>query len=269
MYKKPCKHLSFTLLIVPVLILTFFPLNGCGKINIKDMLVKIQDQSANTSGKKDNKQTPKNFKNDEMLNNSYKDTKSEEIMLPDPKLKGIISLEEALKNRRSVREFSGKDLGLDDISQILWAAQGITESKLGFRTAPSAGALYPIEVFVVKSDGFFHYTPNGHKLEKFGSENLKQKLMEASLFQESISTASIVIIVTAIYERTTVKYGERGIRYVHLEAGHVCQNILLQAAALQLGAVPIGAFSDDEVRKALNLPTDHKPLYIIPVGYSK
>lgn len=269
MDKKPCKHLSFILLTVSILILTFFPLNGCGKINIKDIPVKIQDQPANTGGKNDNKQATKNFKNNESIRDSGKNTKSEEIMLPDPKLKGIVSLEEALKNRRSVREFSGKDLGLEDISQILWAAQGITENNFGFRTAPSAGALYPIEVFVAKSDGFFHYIPNGHKLEKFSSENLKQNLMEASLFQESISTASIVIIITAIYERTTAKYGERGIRYVHMEAGHICQNILLQAAALQLGAVPIGAFSDTEVQKILNLPADCNPLYIIPVGYTE
>jgi SagB-type dehydrogenase family enzyme len=245
MNKKYYRHLLFILLPVLILSLTFFTLSGCSKINTKDLSFKIQDQVGKTDGE------------------------SEEIMLPDPKLKGSISLEEALKIRRSIRDFSEKDLTLEDISQILWAAQGITEESLGFRTAPSAGALYPLELFVVKSDGLFHYVAEEHKLEKLSSQDLRQKLMKASLFQESISTAPIDIVITAIYERTTAKYGERGIRYVHIEAGHACQNILLQAAALQLGAVPIGAFSDDEVQKVLNLPAAYKPLYVIPVGHPR
>ena len=244
MNKKYYRHLLFILLPVLILSLTFFTLSGCSKINTKDLSFKIQDQVGKTDGE------------------------SEEIMLPDPKLKGSISLEEALKIRRSIRDFSEKDLTLDDISPILWAAQGITEESLGFRTAPSAGALYPLELFVVKVMDYF-YVAEEHKLEKLSSQDLRQKLMKASLFQESISTAPIDIVITAIYERTTAKYGERGIRYVHIEAGHACQNILLQAAALQLGAVPIGAFSDDEVQKVLNLPAAYKPLYVIPVGHPR
>jgi len=195
--------------------------------------------------------------------------KGEIIILPESRLKSDISLEEALKSRRSKRQFQAKDLKLEDISQILWAAQGITETGTGFRTAPSAGALYPLELFVVKSDGLFHYIPEGHKLEKLGSSDLRTELMKASLLQKSISEAPVNIIITAIYERTTVKYGSRGIRYVHIEAGHVCQNILLQATALGLGAVPIGAFYDDNVQKVLNLSEEYIPLYIIPVGYIK
>jgi len=195
--------------------------------------------------------------------------KGEIIILPESRLKSDISLEEALKSRRSKRQFQAKDLKLEDISQILWAAQGITETGTGFRTAPSAGALYPLELFVVKSDGLFHYIPEGHKLEKLGSSDLRTELMKASLLQKSISEAPVNIIITAIYERTTVKYGSRGIRYVHIEAGHVCQNILLQATALELGAVPIGAFYDDNVQKVLNLSEEYIPLYIIPVGYIK
>ncbi|MCL6087745.1 MAG: SagB/ThcOx family dehydrogenase, partial [Actinobacteria bacterium] len=179
--------------------------------------------------------------------------KGEKIILPEPKLKSNFSLEEALNSRRSKRQFQTKDLKLEDISQILWAAQGITETNMGFRTAPSAGALYPLELFVIKSDGLFHYIPEGHKLEKLSLSDLRSELMKASLFQESISEAPVDIVITAIYERTTVKYGSRGIRYVHIEAGHACQNILLEATSLGLGAVPIGAFSDSDVQKVLNL----------------
>ena len=93
--------------------------------------------------------------------------------------------------------------------------------------------------------------------------------MKASLSQKSVSEAPVDIVITAIYERTTVKYGNRGIRYVHMEAGHACQNILIEAAALELGAVPIGAFSDTEVQKVLGLPKDYIPLYVVPVGYIK
>lgn len=153
--------------------------------------------------------------------------------------------------------------------QILWAAQGVTEINMGLRTAPSAVALYPLELFVVKGDGLFNYIPEGHKLKKLSSSDLRSELMKASLFQKSISEAPVDIVITAIYERTTVKYGDRGIRYVHMEAGHACQNILLEATALGLVTVSIGAFSDTDVQKVLNLPEDCVPLYIIPVVYVK
>jgi len=119
----------------------------------------------------------------------------------------------------------------------------------------------------VKSDGAFHYEPEEHKLEKLLSGDLREKLAEGSLFQGFIAIAPASIVITAVYERTTVKYGDRGIRYVHMEAGHCCQNILLQAVALGLGAVPVGAFDDDYIQNLLNIPSDYTVLYVIPLGY--
>ena len=201
------------------------------------------------------------------INSGLSSLEGEEIMLPEPNLNSDFSLVEALEKRRSVRNFSERELGLDQISQILWAAQGITQKATGYRTTPSAGALYPLEIFLVKSDGAFHYEPEEHKLEKLLSGDLREKLAEGSLFQGFIATAPASIVITAVYERTTVKYGDRGIRYAHMEAGHCCQNILLQAVALGLGAVSVGAFDDDYIQNLLNLPSDYKILYVIPVGY--
>jgi len=192
-----------------------------------------------------------------------------EIMLPQPKLESESSLEEALAKRRSIRSFSSKELSLDELSQLLWAAQGITKEDTGYRTSPSAGALYPLELFLLKSDGVYHYVPDGHKMLKISSEDLRLPLVQGVVFQEFVSEAPVNIIITAIYERTTAKYGNRGVRYVHIEAGHCCQNILLQATALGLGAVPVGAFDDSYIQKLLNLPSEYQPLYVIPVGYPK
>ncbi len=188
-------------------------------------------------------------------------------ILPEPKLDSGKSLEQALLKRRSVRTFSDEEIELEKISQLLWSAQGITKKPEGFRTAPSAGALYPLDVFVAKKDGLFHYIPDKNMLMKLVDEDLRYRLYEASLYQAAVAEGAIDIIITAVYERTMVKYGERGTRYVHLEAGHACQNILLQAVVLELGAVPIGAFEDDKVREIMQLPDNYTPLYVIPVGY--
>lgn len=195
--------------------------------------------------------------------------KTNQIQLPAPITKGKISLEEAILKRRSQRSFTQKDLSLDQIGQLLWAAQGITEKKWGysFRTAPSAGALYPMEIYLVSKDGLFHYLPEGHKLEVLGEKDLRKALCASALGQDAIAQAPLNIVICAVYARVTAKYGERGIRYTHIEAGHVAQNIHLQAVNLGLGSVPIGAFSDEGVQKTLDLPKDHAPLYIIPVGY--
>ncbi len=191
------------------------------------------------------------------------------INLPGPTIKGNVSLEEAVLKRRSLRSFASKDLNLTQIGQLLWAAQGITLQKWGtnFRAAPSAGALYPIEIYLVSKDGLFHYVPSGHKLEVLSDADLRFHLTEAALAQDPISVASVSIVICAVYERVTKKYSQRGIRYVHIEAGHVAQNIHLQAVAIGLGSLPIGAFDDDQVKKALSLPADHDPIYIIPAGY--
>lgn len=196
-----------------------------------------------------------------------KKIQGEEMMLPEPSTEGNNSLEGAIKNRRSVRDFQDKKLSLEEISQLLWAAQGITEETTGYRAAPSAGALYPLELFIFKEDGLFHYIPQDHKIEKMESKDLRVELMQCALFQEFIAEAPINIVITSVNERTTQKYGERGIKYVHMEAGHAAQNILLQATALGLGAVPVGAFDNKCLLNLLNLTDGYTPLYIIPVGY--
>jgi len=189
------------------------------------------------------------------------------IALPEPRLEGTLTLEEALAKRRSVREFSSTPLTLEETSQLLWAAQGLTHPA-GYRTAPSAGALYPLEVYVVLPEGVYHYDPDGHRLDLHLSGDACPALYAAALRQDPIMDAPAVFVIAAVYERTAVKYGkERSPRYVHLEAGHAAQNLLLQAVALDLGAVPIGAFYDDEVKKVLALPQDQQPLYLIPVGH--
>lgn len=190
----------------------------------------------------------------------------EEMALPEPRLKGELSLEETLAQRRSVRSYTDEELTLEEISQLLWAAQGLT-AAWGGRTAPSAGALYPLEVYVATADGLYHYVPQGHKVIIESQDDLRLKLWEVGLKQDAIREAPVIFVITAVYERTEKKYGDRAERYVRLEAGHACQNLLLQAVALDLGAVPIGAFYDDQVQAVLSLPPDHEPLYLIPAGH--
>lgn len=192
-----------------------------------------------------------------------------ESALPEPRTTGPMSVEEALTLRRSVRQFAAKDLTVEQISQLAWAAQGITDRKRGFRTAPSAGALYPLEVYLVKRDGVFRYLPQGHKLLQQSKQDLRGPLAQAALGQSPVREAPLDIVIAAVHKRTRVKYGARAERYVHIEAGHVGQNIHLQAVALGLGSVPIGAFDDDEVARVLGLPAEERPLYIIPVGYPR
>ena len=186
--------------------------------------------------------------------------------LPAPSRVGSLSLEEALIQRRSIREFDSESLTLEELGQLLWAAQGITHER-GFRTAPSAGALYPLEIYVATEEAVFQYDPQGHSVTVVGRDDARTALYKASGKQAAVRQAPAVFIVTAVYERTEQKYGPtRSPRYVHLEAGHAAQNLLLQAVALGLGAVPIGAFDDTEVQGVLGIPSDHEPLYLIPVG---
>lgn len=192
----------------------------------------------------------------------------EEITLPAPQVRGEISVEGAIARRRSKRSFTDEGLTLQEISQLLWAAQGIT-SEWGFSAAPSAGALYPLEVYAATADGLYHYVPQEHKVIVESKEDLRLKLWLAGLAQDAIREAPVVFVIAAIYARTAIKYGGRAERYVKLEAGHVAENMHLQAVALGLGSVPIGAFYDDQVQAALSLPSDHEPLYLIPVGHPR
>jgi SagB-type dehydrogenase family enzyme len=191
-----------------------------------------------------------------------------EIRLP-PVEGGEMPLEEAIKRRRSVRSFTERELTLKQLSQLLWASQGITDSVRGFRSAPSAGALYPLKVYLVKKDGVFEYIPSSHSIVKRVDGDKRGELCRTALWQSFIEEAPVSFVITAVYERTTVKYRERGIRYVHIEVGHSAQNIHLEAVALGLASVPVGAFRDDEVKKVLSLPPSEEPLYIIPVGYAR
>ncbi len=193
-------------------------------------------------------------------------------VLPSPRLQGDMSLEEAIKARRSIRDYTGSPLTLEQVGQLLWAAQGIT-SERGARAAPSAGGTYPLELYLVVGDveglapGVYHYRPTTHDLVKSASDDRRKQLAVASLNQAWVRAAALDVVVAAVYSRTMGTYGERGTRYVHLEAGHAAQNLCLQAVALGLGSVVVGAFYDEEVQRVLGLPADHEPLYVIPVGH--
>lgn len=177
------------------------------------------------------------------------------------------SLEECILARRSIRQFQDKDIPLSDISLLVWAAQGIT-AKQGFRAAPSAGATYPLEIFLAKRDGLFRYIPQRHALKREKAGDLRSEIAKNALNQMFIADAGVVFIIAGVFERTTWRYGERGVRYVHNEVGHCAQNIHLQAVALGLGSVPIGAFNGGDLKQSLELG-DEEPLYIVPVGYPK
>jgi SagB-type dehydrogenase family enzyme len=195
----------------------------------------------------------------------------DKIKLPDPSLKGGYSLEELLMKRRSVREYSNKALTLAEVGQLLWSAQGVTHSY-GFRTAPSAGALYPLELYVVVgqveglASGIYHYQPVPHQLTKISDKDVRQELSNAAHSQDSVEQAAAVVVFTADYDRTTGKYGKRGKRYVHIEVGHAAENMFLQAEALALATVIVGAFSDQDVEKIVGVPDELQALLLMPVG---
>jgi len=190
-----------------------------------------------------------------------------ETPLPPPSRDGGMSVEEALTKRRSVRRFADRALTQAQIGQLAWAAQGITETTRGLRTAPSAGALYPLKLYLLTAEGVFRYSPEGHGLVTLAKGDMRQRLSTAALGQRSVASAALDFVITGVYQRTRAKYGERAELYVHLEAGHVAQNIHLQAVALGLGSVPVGAFREAEVSRVLGLGEDESPLYVIPVGY--
>lgn len=184
-----------------------------------------------------------------------------------------MSVEGALSARRSVRRFGAAPLALEEVAQLLWAAQGITaETGQGLRTAPSAGARYPLEVALVAGEitglapGAYRYAPRSHSLWRAVEGDLRAELAAAALGQTWIAKAPCVAVLAGVYGRTTSKYGARGERYVHMEAGHVGQNLYLQARALGLGTTMVGAFRDTKVRKLLGFQTGETPLGILPIG---
>ncbi len=192
-----------------------------------------------------------------------------QIILPEPKLKHGITLEEAIAKRRSCRQFKNEKVTLGEISQLLWAAQGITHPPRRFRSTPSAGALYPLEIFIVTHEGIFHYLPRAHRLNRIKSGDFRNQLKAAALNQNPIAQAPLSIIIAAEFKRTTSKYGSRGIRYCYMESGHCGQNILLEAVSLGLEAVPIGAFHDEKVKELLQPDDNLSILYIISIGHAQ
>lgn len=191
------------------------------------------------------------------------------LQLPPPMFTSQTSVEEALKTRRSIRVYKNQSISLEEITQLLWAAQGIT-AKNGFRTAPSAGALYPLELYLVAgaveslSPGLYHYLPATNSLVKLQNGDIRIALCNAALGQPSIKLGAADIVITAVFSRTTAKYGKKGISFVFMEAGHAAQNVYLQTVSLGLGTVSIGAFNEREVKQLLNITEE--PLYIMPVG---
>jgi SagB-type dehydrogenase family enzyme len=197
-------------------------------------------------------------------------SQNQEVKLPSPKKEGNISLGKALDERRSIREYSAQPLSLEEMSGLLWAAYG--KNKWGRLTVPSAGALYPLSIYVAIGkvedlpSGLYRYNNQNHSLVLISSKDLRAELSGACLNQSSVKNAPISIIICADYDITVSHYGQRGKRYVDIEVGHVGENIYLQATSLGLGTVAIGAFSD-EVKKVIKIEED--PLYVMPVGRIK
>ena len=199
---------------------------------------------------------------------------ADEISLPAPAKTGTLSVEAAMAQRRSVRELTESAVTLNQLSQLLWAAQGITDEKGLKRTAPSAGAKYPIEIFIVAGNvdglasGIYRYRPQTHSLALVKKGDARAALCDEAVSQEWVRTAPLDLIITAVFERTRVKYGDRAERYVHIEVGAVAENVYLQAESLGLATTFVGAFTDEGVKKVLGLG-DEAPLGIMPIGVGK
>lgn len=194
------------------------------------------------------------------------------IQLPSPEFKSTTSLEEAILKRRSIRDYTKEPLSIKEVSQILWSAQGITDEESGLRSAPSAGATFPLEVYLAVSNvkdanaGLYKYNPFNNTLKLLAEGDKRFDIANAALKQGSIEKSAAIVILTAVYERTSVRYGNRTERYVNMEVGHAGQNIYLQAVSLGLGTVMIGAFNDEALKKVLSLPGNEFPLAIYPLG---
>ncbi|HNW98531.1 MAG TPA: SagB/ThcOx family dehydrogenase [Bacteroidales bacterium] len=191
-----------------------------------------------------------------------------------------MSLVESLWKRRSIRVYKDTCLSLNEVSMLLWAAYGVSDSVkwggIGLHTAPSAGALYPLEVYLVAGNitglpsGIYRYHPLGHYLTLIKSGDYRVELYEASLYQGMIKNASASIVYSAVFARTTGKYGKRGReRYVCMDLGHSGENVYLQATAMGIGTCAIGAFDDSKISKIMQMPKVEEPLYIMPLGKLK
>ncbi len=193
------------------------------------------------------------------------------IRLPSPRVDSNFSVERALQQRRSVRDFSNAALNLGEVAQLLWSAQGITRPD-GLRAAPSAGALYPLEILLAAGNvtglapGVYRYSPAGHSLSAIAAGDRRSALAQGALGQQWMQRAPAILVFCAAEKRTTRKYGSRGISYIYIEVGHAAENVFLQAQALGLGAAVVGAFDERQIAPVLQLPGEQKPLYLMPVG---
>jgi SagB-type dehydrogenase family enzyme len=197
--------------------------------------------------------------------------------LPSPQLTGNISLEQSIHNRRSIRHYSNQSLNLADVSQLLWAAQGITDTKKNLRAAPSAGQVYPLELYVVVGingvsglkEGLYHYVPQNNSLEKIIEGDLRNNLSQVANRQPWVKQAPVNIVITGNYQKMINKYKDQQLstRFVDMEAGHAGENLYLQANARGLATVSLGSFDENQMIKLLHLPNNEKPLYIFPVGH--
>jgi SagB-type dehydrogenase family enzyme len=201
-------------------------------------------------------------------------------ILPSPRTDGGMSVEKTLMNRRSHRNFQNKAISADQLSQILWAAYGITSPRPahpdlrgGLRSAPSAGARYPLEIYAIIGNvegiepGVYRYISEEHKIVRTIDKDVRDELAKAALGQRMAREAPASIFYSAIFDKTMEAYGERGRRYVYMEVGHSAQNVYLQAEALGLGTCAIGAFTDGRISRILELPAHEEPLYLMPIGY--
>jgi SagB-type dehydrogenase family enzyme len=207
-------------------------------------------------------------------NESVMAEQPDRVNLPSPFTSGGLPLAEAISGRRSVRGFSPESIQLFQLGQILWAAQGITDSQINLRAAPSAGGTYPLEIYIAIGEeglkkvagGVYHYEVKGHTLRLQFAEDVRPELADAALNQDFIAVAPASVVICAIYDKTLIRYSTRGEKYVYMEAGHSSQNIYLQTTALGLITVAVGAFNDNQVRRVLQLDPKLKPLYIMPIG---
>lgn len=190
------------------------------------------------------------------------------IILPQADSQGATPLETAIARRRSVRSYTAQELSLEQVGQLLWAAQGITGGQPNKRAAPSAGACQPLIFYLCRADGLWRYHPEEHALVQHRKGDIRPELAQAAWGQQFVAQAPCTFVISAIFERTTQRYGERGqVRYVPMDVGHAAQNLLLQAVALGLASVPVGAFDDLAIKGVLSLPNQEEPLYLLPVGY--
>jgi SagB-type dehydrogenase family enzyme len=226
------------------------------------------------------------FAQESVAQKNKRSSEAEIIQLPVPQLDSRISVEKAISLRRSIRDYADVPLSISEISQILWATQGFTQERKepprmwnpkyewqgGLRTAPSAGALYPMEIYLLAGNvgglakGVYKFIPKNHSLRRITSLDKRTDLCNAALKQAPIEKAAAVIVLAGVYERTSFKYGERAERYVHIEVGSIAENVYLQGMTLGIGTVIIGAFKDEEVKNTLLLPEDEHPLAIMPLG---